>query len=114
MCAAVPGAVSHPLFMMSGMDVTSLPTEHLEAELVAHAAWEATGMARMLDVLAEFDRRKGWESWGCWSAQQWLSWKCGLGYVAASERLRVARALVDLPYIRGLLSSGKISFSKVR
>jgi len=37
------------------MDITTAPSEYLEAELVAHAAWEATGMARMLDVLAEFD-----------------------------------------------------------
>ena len=71
-------------------------------------------MARMLEVLAEFDRRRVWESWGCVSAQQWLGWKCALGYTAASERLRVARALVDLPAIRDGLSRGKLSFSKVR
>ena len=96
------------------MDITTAPSEYLEAELVAHAAWEATGMARMLDVLAEFDRRRVWEQWGCASPQQWLGWKCALGYVAASERLRVARALGQLPHIRDGLSSGKLSFSKVR
>ena len=97
-----------------GMDITSVPTEYLEAELVAHAAFEATGMARMLEVLAEFDRRRVWEQWGCASPQQWLGWKCGLGNVAASERLRVARALVGLPHIRDGLSRGKLSYSKVR
>ena len=96
------------------MDIASVPSEYLEAELVAHAAFEATGMARMLDVLGEFDRRRVWESWGCVSAQQWLGWKCGLGSVAASERLRVARALPVLPYIREGLSRGKLSYSKVR
>ena len=96
------------------MDITTAPSEYLEAELVAHAAWEATGMARMLDVLAEFDRRRVWEQWGCASPQQWLGWKCALGYVAASERLRVARALGQLPHIRDGLSRGKLSFSKVR
>ena len=64
----------------------------------------AQTLARMLDVLAEFDRRRGWESWGCASPQQWLGWKCGLGYGAASERLRVARALTVLPHIRDGLS----------
>ena len=96
------------------MDITTVPSEYLEAELVAHAAWEATGMARMLDVLAEFDRRRVWEQWGCASPQQWLGWKCALGYVAASERLRVARVLGSLPAIRDGLSRGKLSFSKVR
>jgi hypothetical protein len=96
------------------MDIATAPSEYLEAELVAHAAFEATGMARMLDVLAEFDRRRGWESWGCASPQQWLGWKCGLGYGAASERLRVARALTVLPHTRDGLSRGKLSYSKVR
>jgi 5-methylcytosine-specific restriction endonuclease McrA len=96
------------------MDITTAPTEYLEAELVAHAAFEATGMARMLDVLAEFDRRRVWDSWGCASPQQWLGWKCGLGYGAASERLRVARALSVLPHVRDGLSRGKLSYSKVR
>ena len=40
----------------------------------------AAGMARMLAVLAEFDRREGWAVWQCRSAQEWLSWKYGLGY----------------------------------
>ena len=96
------------------MDISSVPSEYLEAELVAHAAFEASGMARMLEVLAEFDRRRVWESWGCASAQQWLGWKCGLGGVAASERLRVARALGCLPHIREGLSRGKLSYSEVR
>lgn len=71
-------------------------------------------MAHMLEVLAEFDRRQVSDTWGCYSPQQWLGWKCGLGYVAASERLRVARALGELPVIRDGLSRGKLSFSKVR
>lgn len=96
------------------MDLTTVATEFIETELVAHAAWEAAGMARMLELLAEFDRRRVWASWGCASPQQWLGWKCALGYGAASERLRVARALVELPSIRDGLSRGKLSFSKVR
>jgi hypothetical protein len=51
-----------------------IPMERIEAELVAHAKWEATGMAHMLGLLGEFDRRQGWASWGCVSAIQWLSW----------------------------------------
>jgi hypothetical protein len=96
------------------MDVCLVATEQLEAELVAHAAWEAAGMARMLAVLFEFDRRRAWASWGCRSAQHWLSWKCGLGYTAASERLRVARCLEVLPVISAAFTGGLLSWSKVR
>jgi hypothetical protein len=95
-------------------DLSNVPLERIEAELVAHAEWEATGMARMLALLGEFDRRQAWLTWGCVSAQQWLSWKCGLGVVAASERLRVARALPNLPVISDAFSRGKLSWSKVR
>lgn len=93
----------------------ALATERLEAELVSHAAWEAAGLARMLDLLAEYDERDGWSRWiGCRSMQQWLSWHCGLGYTAATERLRVARALPGLPAIRSAFRDGVLSWSKVR
>jgi hypothetical protein len=95
-------------------DPSSMPSEHLEAELVSHAEWEASGMARMLAVLGEFDRREVWASWECRSAQQWLSWKCGLGYTAATERLRVARVLPSLPAVGAALAAGRLSWSKVR
>jgi hypothetical protein len=95
-------------------DPRTMPSEHLEAELVGHAEWEAAGTARMLAVLGEFDRREVWATWECRSAQQWLSWKCGLGYTAASERLRVARVLPSLPAIGAALAAGRLSWSKVR
>ena len=96
------------------MEIFEVATEQLEAELVAHAAWEASGMARVLVVLAEFDRRQAWASWECRSAQHWLSWKCGLGYTAATERLRVARVLPTLPLISAAFNGGLLSWSKVR
>lgn len=95
-------------------DPRVMPSEQLEAELVGHAEWEASGTARMLAVLAEFDRREVWASWECRSAQQWLSWKCGLGYTAATERLRVARVLPSLPAVAAGLAAGRLSWSKVR
>ncbi len=100
--------------MLVVMEISEIATEQLEAEPVAHAAWEAVGMARMLAVLAEFDRREAWKTWECRSPQHWLSWKCGLGHVAASERLRVARVLPDLPIISAALAGGLLSWSKVR
>jgi hypothetical protein len=96
------------------MELIDIATERLEAELVAHAAWENQGLARFLDLLFEYDRREAWGSWGCVSMQHWLSWKCGLGTVAASERLRVARALQHLPAVRQAFHDGFLSYSKVR
>jgi hypothetical protein len=96
------------------MEISNMATEQLEAELVAHAAWENAGLARILDVLVEYDDRQAWGSWGCVSVQHWLSWKCGLATVAASERMRVARALQRLPLIKQAFTDGHLSYSKVR
>ncbi len=84
-----------------GVGVGSMSSDELAGVLVSHAAWETAGLAGVLGVLVEFDSRRVWADWGCWSAQQWLSWKCGLGRVAASERLRVAHRLPDLPRVAG-------------
>jgi hypothetical protein len=96
------------------MELLTVATEQLEAELVAHAAWETRGLARFLDLLVEYDRRGAWGSWGCVSIQHWLSWKCGLSSVAATERLRVGRALQHLPTIKQAFWDGHLSYSKVR
>lgn len=98
----------------AAMELLNVATEQLEAELVAHAAWETRGLARFLDLLVEYDRRGAWGSWGCVSIQHWLSWKCGLSSVAATERLRVGRALQHLPTIKQAFWDGHLSYSKVR
>jgi Domain of unknown function (DUF222) len=90
-----------------------LPLERLEAEittLAGHLAAEC----RWLLMVAEFDRRKGYEQWGCWCASQWLGWKCGLAERAAKEKVRVARALDDLPGITEAFAKGELSYSQVR
>ena len=43
-----------------------------------------------------------------------VGWKCGLGRVAASERLRVAHRLPELPRVRAAFAAGELSWSKVR
>jgi len=70
--------------------------------------------ARWLELIAEFDRRRGWAEWGVKSCAHWLNWKCGLALGAAREKLRTAHALRQLPQIAGAMAQGRISFSKVR
>ena len=54
-------------------ETPELPLERLEAEITESAAhiWAAT--CRWLLLLAEFDRREGWASWGCKSCAHWLN-----------------------------------------
>lgn len=64
--------------------------------------------------IREFDRREGWAQTGCISMSAWLAWHTGISHKAASERVRVARALGELPLIDHAFESGELSYSKVR
>ena len=70
--------------------------------------------AHFLALLAEFDRREGWAQHGVANCAHWLSWQCGIGAVAAREKVRTARALESLPKIQAAFVEGRLSYSKVR
>ena len=91
-----------------------LPTERLEAEIVAYASRIAAAKSRWLQLIAEYDRRQGWASWGMTSCAAWLSWSCGLDIRSAREHVRVARRLGGLPELAAVMNTGRLSFSKVR
>ena len=86
----------------------------LEDELTTLTGHINAATARFLLVLAEFDRLEGWRPHGLTSTAHWLHWRCGFGLNAAREKVRVARALVDLPQIRACFETGALSYSKVR
>ncbi len=88
--------------------------EALENEITTLAAQLNAATYRLLELLAEFDRREGWGGIGIRSCAHWLTWKCGIGMVAARENVRVARALETLPGISDAMRSGVLSYSKVR
>ena len=69
---------------------------------------------RFLKLLDEFDRHEGWAGDGIRSLAHWLNFKCGLGHLVAREKVRVARALRELPLIDAAFERGEISYSKVR
>ena len=92
----------------------TMPLERLEAEITQLAGHLAAGESRWLVLIGEFDRRAGYESWGSRSCAHWLNWHCGLDMRAARERVRVARALEQLPLITREFAAGKLSYSKVR
>lgn len=74
----------------------------------------AAGTARLLDLVAEFDRREGWAGPGMLSCSHWLSWRISLAPGTAREWVRVARRLEELPAIHAAFGSGQMSWSQVR
>lgn len=95
-------------------EVATMPLERLEAEITSLAGQVAAAECRWLLLIAEMDRRRGWESWECRSCAHWLAWTCGLGLRAARERVRVARALGGLALVTEAFAAGRLSYSKVR
>ena len=53
-------------------------------------------------------------SQGAQSCAHWLSWRIGLDSATAREKVRVARALGQLPLLDAALAAGRISYAKVR
>ncbi len=86
----------------------------LEDDICQLAAHIDAAMFRWLELLREFDECDGWAGDGIKSCAHWLNWKCGLNLGAARERVRVARALKDLPQTREAFRAGRVSYSKVR
>ena len=102
---------------METLDVVmpeTMPLERLEAEITELAGHLAAAECRWMLLIAEFDRRAGYEQWGCRSCSHWLNWHCGLDLRAARDRVRTARALETLPGITAAFASGALSYSKVR
>ena len=86
----------------------------LDEEIGQLAAHLNAANCRLLELIAEFDELGGYADQGALSCAHWLNWKCGIGMNAAREKLRTAKALVNLPQIKECFAAGRISYSKVR
>jgi hypothetical protein len=92
--AASASPVASPAF--SAADHTRNELERLGEEIAELAAHLHSATYRLLVRLRDFDERDGW-SGGFLSCAHWLSWRTGLAPGPAREKVRVARALADLP-----------------
>ena len=88
--------------------------EELEIQILTSAAQINAANYRFIKLLAEFDDKGGWHGDGIRSFAHWLNWKIGMGETMGREKVRVARAITDLPLIDEAFSKGEVSYSKVR
>ena len=88
--------------------------EELGQEIAELAVHLDAATHRLLECIRQFDAECGWEPQGAVSCAHWLSWRIGLDPATAREKVRVARALGNLPAIDAALKSGKLSYAKVR
>ena len=94
------------------LDVEAL--EALGEEVASFAVRLDVAEHALLHKLQVFDAHEAWGPAGFLSCAQWLSWRIGLGPKAAREKVRVARALRELPSVDAAFGRGELSYSKVR
>jgi hypothetical protein len=68
----------------------------------------------LLTDIRVFDETRSWFDLGAKSCAEFLSWRIGMGPGVAREKVRVARALGELPRVDAALAEGRLSYSKVR
>ena len=90
------------------------PIDEIAAEICTLTGHINAANHRWLMLIAEFDRRNGWADSATQSCAHWLNWKCGIAMGAAREKVRVARALENLPKVSAAMACGKLSYSKAR
>ena len=92
----------------------ALSDDEVADEITTWAGRVAAGETRLLALISEFDRREAWCQPGFLSCAHWLSWRLGMGTRAAYERVKVARALRELPLTMEAFSRGQLSWTQVR
>ena len=95
-------------------DFSSLDDDALAAAVSTLAAHIHAATSRLLALIAELDRREVWAAQGALSCAHWLSWACGIDTHTAREKVRVARALTELPLLSEALAKGELGYSKAR
>lgn len=88
--------------------------ERLGEQITELCSFLYAAEARLLRLIREFDEKECYAEQGFCSCAHWLNFKCGIGMNAAREKVRVAKALADLPKIEASLATGELSYSKVR
>ena len=100
------GTPNHPLHEM--------PVNELGKRIVDLSGRIAASTSRLLLMVAQFDARQGYLSFGLASTAQWLTHACGITHRTAVEHVRVARSLRQYPRLAEEMAAGRLSFSQVR
>ena len=103
-----------PVHAVPTDDFSTMDDDTLAAAVSTLAAHIHAATYRLLVLIAELNRREVWAAQGALSCAHWLSWACGIDTHTAREKVRVARALTELPLLSEALAKGELGYSKVR
>ena len=94
--------------------ISNRSLDDLEADIISHSQRMNVFEYEFLVMVREYDIRQGWKAWHFNNCAEWMNLRCGLQIATAREKLRVARALFDLPLTSDAFETGLISYSKAR
>jgi hypothetical protein len=76
-----------------------VPVEELDEKIFSCAARIDAVIFEMLVLIREFDLRGCYLKYGLASTAEWLEYRCDYSYSTARDKVRVAHALRELPFI---------------
>lgn len=95
-------------------DGSVCPEDELGQRLMLLERESHRQLSLQLELITRFAEAGLYRKDGCRSMIHWMDVWLNVGRIAASERLRVGRALRELPVCAALFSLGKLSYSKLR
>ena len=95
-------------------DLATMSTEAIMAEAAASSRRMASEAGTFVLLTAELDKREGWRTEGATSVAAWIVERCGVSLATARAFAHVAERLSALPHLAAGLSSGELTFDKVR
>jgi hypothetical protein len=99
-----------PLAGLEAEDVSETLVDSIGDQLQELFAHRDRIDAEIQRRLHRFDKGQGYTADGALSAQAWLRWKCRLSGGEASERVKVARKLVELDTTAKAFAAGEVSY----
>ena len=110
----LPDSKATPPAAIPSENLAHLSNDELAAAVATLAAHIHAATYRLLTLIAELDRREVWAEQGALTCAHWLGWACGIDAHTAREKVRVARALEELPLLSAAAARGELGYSKLR
>ena len=87
--------------------------ERLEAEMAEVCGVLNAATGRLVGLIAGVLETECWQGWGVRSAEQWVSWKCGVSPGRARSLVRMAKRIAELPETHAAHMRGELSEDQV-
>ena len=90
----------------AGNDVDTELARALHRQFLEHAAITNWSSWRLMVLIRKMEACQGYRAYSCKTLTDYLVLMCGIGHIAARQRIRVAEGLAELPAIEAEFAAG--------